>query len=992
LRSVAGLSIASLAIIAVGVVVSTYRGQADRAAPTAVVSEPGAGPEAWQPRSLSPVANPNADAEAQPQRLRPYRVALSSDASRAYVTLPGKVAAPNDEIAVVDLAARDASRRVKVGSHPYGIALHPSGQWILVTNRFSNYVSVVDTTRDEEVAKIPVPYYCDDIALAPDGSAAYLSNFWKDQVIVVNLTATDDGLSGRVRENGYDRDAFFGQATRHEEHHQVCASCGYESAATGDPCPRCGHAETHEVRTSRYVAGSGRIHKILRSRCGMSGCHLYRTGGYLAGPDASAAYESAVVHAFPSVPENSPLLRAAVSTRFGGWADGTNGYHHAGGVVFDDPETDLDYLALRKWIGTGHVGPGIPVGDAPRDMVVSARGGTLFVANTGSLDVSVVDLRTMLEVRRIAMRSPVNDVTLVDGKLVAATLGVGSGHPKQRDPNRESTDRNNRGADVTIHRDPTTGAVLPLDSQHPLGPFDDVDGTAAEGFRDVSNDIVVLERSTQDTTAYAATDEFTRYTSDTFEALAHDAKGDVPAELMRVVGAFPDQIARDGDRVYVTMAGTNQVQEWRFAADAAPADRLSHVAVHTTGIGPSGIAIAGGTLVVADRLGDTITLIDRAAGTSETIALAASAPAYPATDVERGELAVRTSLLSADGDTSCVHCHYRDSADGKKWSVAPVSGQGALGGLRSGGSRQVPDLRALVHDVPFNVEGILSIDEALATISEQAPLAEFARAIPAGDYSELFASEAQVAAFQPSASTSTSALGTPWTDPRVRLVDLVARRDAFFRTTTKELMGQELDIRGVQRVVGAFQAGESRLLPNPEDPNDPMVLRGRELFDSPEVGCAACHPAPGFADKKVIRNDNRAFTPLVTAAPRDTAHTLLGSDWVDTRKGYRRDWDPDDVGRIEAREGHYTTPGLRGLWSRPARLLHHGGAITVRETLCTPGHPALAPLEHARLQAARDGWERGLNERDGVPDTHGATSHLSVWDIECLHRYLLSIE
>jgi hypothetical protein len=45
------------------------------------------------------------------------------------------------------------------------------------------------------------------------------------------------------------------------------------------------------------------------------------------------------------------------------------------------------------------------------------------------------------------------------------------------------------------------------------------------------------------------------------------------------------------------------------------------------------------------------------------------------------------------------------------------------------------------------------------------------------------------------------------------------------------------------------------------------------------------------------------------------------------------------------------------------------------------------------MQAERPGlWELGLNELDGLFDTHGTTSHLSVWEIGCLLKYLRSIE
>jgi cytochrome c peroxidase len=109
--------------------------------------------------------------------------------------------------------------------------------------------------------------------------------------------------------------------------------------------------------------------------------------------------------------------------------------------------------------------------------------------------------------------------------------------------------------------------------------------------------------------------------------------------------------------------------------------------------------------------------------------------------------------------------------------------------------------------------------------------------------------------------------------------------------------------------------------------------------------------------------------------------------------GFERFWDPGDTGRIESREGHFVAPSLRGIWARPPKFLHHGHAISLREVVCTPDHPALRRFTQPRHDAPRpDGKEIGLNELDGLPDTHGTTSHLSVWDIECLVAFIHSIE
>ncbi|MFW5875286.1 MAG: hypothetical protein ACOCXM_00985 [Myxococcota bacterium] len=66
---------------------------------------------------------------------------------------------------------------------------------------------------------------------------------------------------------------------------------------------------------------------------------------------------------------------------------------------------------------------------------------------------------------------------------------------------------------------------------------------------------------------------------------------------------------------------------------------------------------------------------------------------------------------------------------------------------------------------------------------------------------------------------------------------------------------------------------------------------------------------------------------------------------------------------------------LRGAWNR-TRFLHHGRAGSLREVLAPPGHPALRP------------GERGLNERDGQPNTHGSTSHLTADELEALVAFV----
>ena len=984
---------AYLALLAllVGILVSLLRAQAPSSDETRARS-PQALSSPWVRRSLSPVPNLDPNAVAQLVRARPYRVVASSSGAKVYVTLTGKESGPGSAVVVVDAIERKEHTRIKVGSSPYGLALHPRGRWLVVTNRFSNFLSVIDTTSDRVAAEIAVPFYCEDLAFQPDGERLFISNFWKDQVLVVDLQFNGDQPTGSLRELGFNRKEFFGATQQHTENWSVCDACGWRNTESNE-CRRCRSKELRQEHSESEHRSTAGVRTILRARCGSSACHLYPAGGFVAGPDREESLQSAIVHSFAGNPDLSPLLRTTVSVRQHGLADAVDGRHHPGGVVFDEPDTDPDFQRLRQWIASGVEGPGIAVGEKPRDLVVSPDGKTLYVANTGSLDVSVVDLVTLRETRRIFTRSPVNDLVWVDDKLILATLGVGSGHPKAHHAGHETTDPNHPEAEFTLFRDLDTGKPLPLTQQMPLGPYDEVDGTAQEKFRDISNDVVIVDPAAEDVAAYAATESFTRYTSDSFESLPGDIKGDVPPELMKVAGAFPEQIARKGKRIYVTMSGTFEVQEWLVEPTAAPAKRLVPGRVFATGFKPTGIAVVGEALVIADHLGDSLTFVDLGNAERTTVMLEPKAPRFPANDFERGEFFVQTSVFSVDQDQSCVHCHYRDTSDGQRWSVSQVMGQSRDGAERTGGSREVPDIRNLFHEVPFFVEGTLSMDEALTMMMEHNPLIDFQGVTPAGDFNGIVATPEEGEIVSESADTIIVATGKRLAQSGARLVDLVKRRERFFSQTSETFFGKASGFRDLQRFIGNYQGGEPRLLPNPVQQDDPMVLRGRAIFESPKVGCSGCHPAPGFTDKVNVHNANRAFAPLVTPGNRDNVHTLVSADRLDTINGFVRYWDREDKGRVESHEGFFVAPSLRGLWARPARLLHHGHAVSLREVLCTPEHPALRPRKLGRRDPDRPGnKEIGLNELEGLIDTHGTTSHLSILDIECLRKYVTSID
>ncbi len=216
--------------------------------------------------------------------------------------------------------------------------------------------------------------------------------------------------------------------------------------------------------------------------------------------------------------------------------------------------------------------------------------------------------------------------------------------------------------------------------------------------------------------------------------------------------------------------------------------------------------------------------------------------------------------------------------------------------------------------------------------------------------------------------------------------------------------GKAFDFRDFQRFIGEFQVAETRLMPNPFDQRSPSVARGRLLFNDLGVGCAVCHKPPQFTDKgeALTHNKERVLPSLISFTPREKSFTLVGPHYMDTANGYVRDLEGWEPGGVEKKQGEVTTFPLRGLFDRPFAFLHHGRAISVRETFASPDHYSLRRFKYAPLRGGepiRPGAkERGFNElsflkeKTFMLDTHGATSHLNAQQVQDLENFLLSIE
>jgi YVTN family beta-propeller protein len=93
-------------------------------------------------------------------------------------------------ISVIDTATNTVTRTVPVGASPTGVAAHPAGTFVYVANLDSNTVSVINTTTNTVIATVPVGTGPFGVAVHPAGTSVYVTNESSNTVSVID-TATN---------------------------------------------------------------------------------------------------------------------------------------------------------------------------------------------------------------------------------------------------------------------------------------------------------------------------------------------------------------------------------------------------------------------------------------------------------------------------------------------------------------------------------------------------------------------------------------------------------------------------------------------------------------------------------------------------------------------------------------------------------------------------------------------------------------------------------
>jgi uncharacterized repeat protein (TIGR01451 family) len=96
----------------------------------------------------------------------------------------------SNNVSVVNTSTHAVVATVTVGALPFGVAVRPDGERAYVTNFVGNSVSVINTATNTVVATVSVGTGPNNPAVTPDGTRLYVPNGSSDNVSVIN-TATN---------------------------------------------------------------------------------------------------------------------------------------------------------------------------------------------------------------------------------------------------------------------------------------------------------------------------------------------------------------------------------------------------------------------------------------------------------------------------------------------------------------------------------------------------------------------------------------------------------------------------------------------------------------------------------------------------------------------------------------------------------------------------------------------------------------------------------
>ena len=314
----------------------------------------------------------------------------------------------------------------------------------------------------------------------------------------------------------------------------------------------------------------------------------------------------------------------------------------------------------------------LPAGFEPTGVALDGRGEFLYAANRLSGDVSVIDLHTASDVRRlIAGRGASWIASSADGSRIYVTHIYPNIRAFRTPPQSEITEIDTASRNVSSR----------LSLHNVAGEFHvalSQDGRLGIAAQMRPKNLIPLAHVEH---GWAFGNSL---------AVFGDAVGGVvqlPLDAIEDYFSLPFgvAIAPDQSKAYVSASGSNEVaiidlrklvaaakssESARLANDLSAAARyvVSRIPV---GLNPRSVVLSldGGTLYVANRLDDTVSVIDTSRGkVTDTIALGGPGELTPE---RRGERLFFSSRYAFGNQFGCANCHLDATIDGLNWDLEP---------------------------------------------------------------------------------------------------------------------------------------------------------------------------------------------------------------------------------------------------------------------------------------------------------------------------------
>ena len=594
----------------------------------------------------------------------------------------------------------------------------------------------------------------------------------------------------------------------------------------------------------------------------------------------------------------------------------------------------------------------------PRDLDLSADGGTLYVANTLGHTIAAINVAN--DANRLLANLPLGG--LATDVKISGRWGIVSGQETNTKLNGKETGHGLPALDAN-------GVAIKNDGK-PLGYTPVMtDATKATTFDDIGSELNVFDTQTNQF-VYRYVDkgrDFSQLVTPGEVVDLHDH-----AEGQRLIrGSGPEQMVVKNGMLFVSMLHSDKVEVFRVSQTPPDVSGiLSPLGFEFTGgITPQGVEVSpdGRTAYVANMQTEDISFlgVDQNGNLSRQGFLAVGVtPSTPdpvkgsngsnlfATDEEVG---LRWFFSSAyaddapiigktstgfDAQKSCGFCHWDGRQDGCQWNVAA----NALGGVKV-----CPQNKDISDNWPEWYEGLNNDFMAYASAcngellgGERAPMAIF----PQQDQVERMKAREQWVLQK--TEQNSRAIGRP------------------------ELNGKAFKVgyNDMAYLQILWSQNETRLFPNPlglapTQTEAQKIERGRQLFTSKVsaggAGCADCHHNGNTFSNGVLDDSFQDYNIHEPGVISEMTVDGKGPFYRPANDYFFEPFaPPQDVGTPQNFSSR-NTKHLRALWDATPRYLHHGAAHTLREVLLAPDSPLLAP------------GERGFNFRTVRTDQSRAT-------------------